>query len=83
MNNQPYEVDIAVAWEGLLIFDSLIFILTVLKTYNGRRRHHLITLRGINIVSLVLRDGASIDEPLYFGKTDLSYFSVIGAIYYV
>jgi len=51
-------IHIAVAWEGLLIFDSLIFILTVLKTYNGRRRHHLITLRRINIVSLVLRDGA-------------------------
>jgi len=49
---------IAVAWEGLLVFDSLVFILTVLQTCKGRRRHHLISLRRIDIVSLVLRDGA-------------------------
>jgi len=51
-------IHIAVAWESLLVFDSFIFILTILKTYKGRRRHHLISLRRINIVSLILRDGA-------------------------
>ena len=70
LNKQPYEVDIAVAWEGLLVFDSLVFILTVLQTCKGRRRHHLISLRRIDIVSLVLRDGASVHGASYFCKTD-------------
>ncbi|KIM84273.1 hypothetical protein PILCRDRAFT_818609 [Piloderma croceum F 1598] len=50
---------LAAAWEALLAFDSLIFVLTVLKTYKGRHRHHFISMRRINIVSLVLRDGAT------------------------
>ena len=52
----------AAAWEALLAFDSLVFILTVLKTYQARPRHHFIPLRCTNIVSLVLRDGTSVDE---------------------
>ena len=68
-------VDFAAAWEALLAFDSLIFILTVLKTYKGRHRHYFIPVKRINIVSLVLRDGVSIDESLRFCETDLSNFN--------
>ncbi|KIM74113.1 hypothetical protein PILCRDRAFT_828522 [Piloderma croceum F 1598] len=51
-------IHLAVAWEALLGFDSLIFILTLLKTYRVRPRHDFILPKRINIVSLVLRDGA-------------------------
>jgi hypothetical protein len=67
-------VDFATAWEALLAFDSLIFILTVLKTYKGRHRHNFILVKRITIVSLVLRDGVSVDEPFDFCETDLSNF---------
>ena len=56
-------VDLAAAWEALLAFDSLIFILTVIKTYKGGHRHNFLSVKRINIVSLVLRDGVSFDEP--------------------
>jgi hypothetical protein len=56
-------LDLAVAWEALLGFDSLIFILTLLKTYRVRPRHHFMLQKRINIVSLVLRDGGSIMNP--------------------
>jgi len=75
-------VDLAAAWEALLAFDSLIFILTVLKTYKGRHRHRFISMRRINIVSLVLRDGVSANEPLHCCETDLKYFHCLGATYY-
>jgi len=51
-------VHLAVAWEALLIFDSMVFVLTLHKTYKMRPRHDFTPLRRINIVSLVLRDGA-------------------------
>jgi hypothetical protein len=56
-------LDLAVAWEALLGFDSLIFILTLLKTYRARPRHNFMLQKRINIVSLVLRDGKSIMDP--------------------
>ena len=52
----------AVPWEALLAFDSLVFILTILKTYQARPRHHFIPPRRTKIVSLVLRDGTSVDK---------------------
>jgi hypothetical protein len=67
-------VDFATAWEALLVFDSLIFILMVLKTYKGRHRRNFISVKRINIVSLILRDGASVDEPFHFRETNLSNF---------
>ena len=68
-------LDIAVAWEALLLFDSLVFVLTLLKTYKMRPRHDFTPLGRINIVSLVLRDGMSVDRLLYYYETDLNYLN--------
>ncbi|KAI0342269.1 hypothetical protein BDW22DRAFT_178335 [Trametopsis cervina] len=53
-------IHIAVAWEALFTFDSLIFILIAAKTYKERNSHGF-TGRA-NLVSLIVRDGA-----MYFG----------------
>jgi len=66
----------AAAWEGLLLFDSLVFILTILKTYRGRNRHHFISSRRFDIVSLVLRDGA-----VYYAIMVLSNLANIATFY--
>ncbi|TFK31907.1 hypothetical protein BDQ12DRAFT_566085, partial [Crucibulum laeve] len=44
------------AWEALFVYDSIIFGLTIFKTWQTRREH---TVTGINIplASLILRDG--------------------------
>ncbi|KAI0342270.1 hypothetical protein BDW22DRAFT_1345436 [Trametopsis cervina] len=46
---------IAVAWEALFTFDSLIFILTLAKTYKERANYDF-TGRA-NLVNLIVRDG--------------------------
>jgi len=51
-------IHIAVAWEALFVYDSLVVALTLLKTYNARSQHNFTSMRRINIMSLVLRDGA-------------------------
>jgi hypothetical protein len=51
-------IHIAVAWEALFVYDSLVLVLTLLKTYNARHRHNFTSTGRTNIVSLVLRDGA-------------------------
>ena len=52
--------DIAVAWEALFAYDSLVIVLTILKTYKARPRHDFVLTGPTNIVSLVLRDGVCI-----------------------
>jgi len=68
----------AVAWEGLLLFDSMIFVLTILQTYRGRHRHHFISSGRFDIVSLVLRDGA-----IYYAIMVLSNLGNIVTFYLV
>jgi len=70
------------AWESLLAFDSLVFVLTLIKTYNGRLRHDFTLLRRVNIVSLVLRDGMLSEEPLRFSRNQSELIQFTGAIYY-
>jgi len=53
-------IHIAVAWEALFTFDSVIFLLTVFKTYKERVNHGL--NRQMSLISLFFRDGA-----IYFG----------------
>ena len=49
-------VGLAGAWEALFAYDSLIFSLTVYKTWKFRR-DHAITGVEIPLISLILRDG--------------------------
>lgn len=48
---------LAVAWESLFAFDTLVFILTLVKTFKNRRQHERGAPGGSPIVRLVLRDG--------------------------
>ncbi|KAJ3488031.1 hypothetical protein NLI96_g3126 [Meripilus lineatus] len=48
----------AIAWEALVIFDITIFVMTIYKTWNSRRRFAGMTL----LTGLIFRDGA-----IYFG----------------
>ena len=48
-------LDIAGAWEALLVFDILIFILTIAKTYRNWCKP--IVAGRISLYSLILRDG--------------------------
>ncbi|KAF9240446.1 hypothetical protein BU15DRAFT_45727, partial [Melanogaster broomeanus] len=50
---------LAVPWEGLLIFDSMVFLLTLRKTYKTGLRSGLFSLdRKLNIMALICRDGS-------------------------
>ncbi|KAK7678700.1 hypothetical protein QCA50_018282 [Cerrena zonata] len=49
-------IRIAVAWEALFAYDSLIFSLTVYKTYQERTRNNVAVFN--NLVELIWRDGA-------------------------
>jgi len=51
-------IHIAVAWEALFVYDTLVVALTLRKTYNARPQHNFTSIRRIDIISLVLRDGA-------------------------
>ncbi|KAF8198484.1 hypothetical protein BJ912DRAFT_951533, partial [Pholiota molesta] len=52
---------LAVAWEALFIYDAIIFLLTILKTWKARRDHNVTGIH-IPLITLILRDGA-----IYFG----------------
>ncbi|KAI0766317.1 hypothetical protein BC629DRAFT_900736 [Irpex lacteus] len=55
-------VHIATAWEALFTFDLLIFSLTIARTYNTRIRYGYGNGRTMDLVTLMVRDGA-----VYFG----------------
>lgn len=55
-------LDLAASWEALFTYDTLLFVLTVSKTWRARHRR-LLTRTSIPIVSLVLRDGMSKYDP--------------------
>ncbi|CAA7268611.1 unnamed protein product [Cyclocybe aegerita] len=54
----------AAAWSGMLIFDSLVFGMTLYKSLTLPR------LRGVNLISVLLRDGS-----MYFGIIMVSNFT--------
>ena len=72
-----YVIDYAAAWEANFLYDTIIFILTVAKTWEGRRSISG-GRRGIGLIQLMLRDGESYSysSPVYW--PDL----FIGALYY-
>jgi hypothetical protein len=58
----PVHSGLATTWEALFVYDSIIFSLTMAKTWKGR--HHGITRISIPVVRLVFRDGKSCDQVL-------------------
>ncbi|KAG7448397.1 uncharacterized protein BT62DRAFT_1003114 [Guyanagaster necrorhizus] len=64
-------IRIAAAWEALFIYDTILFSLTLFKTYKERRNH--ITP---DILSLILRDGG-----IYFAVMALANLSNILTFY--
>ncbi|KII88678.1 hypothetical protein PLICRDRAFT_633547 [Plicaturopsis crispa FD-325 SS-3] len=53
-------IHLAVPWEALFAFDTMIFFLTLSATYKGQHRHEGLMLTGdkLPLLSLLLRDGA-------------------------
>ena len=49
-------LDYAAAWEANFLYDTIIFILTTVKTWEGRRG---ISGERVGLVQLMLRDGGS------------------------
>ncbi|KAF5318709.1 hypothetical protein D9619_010635 [Psilocybe cf. subviscida] len=58
-------IRIAGAWEALLVYDCIIFGLTIFKTWSARH-HHVITGISIPLTTLLLRDGAIYFAVLVF-----------------
>ncbi|KAF4616819.1 hypothetical protein D9613_008367 [Agrocybe pediades] len=69
-------IRLAGAWEALFVYDSIIFGLTVFKTWNARRDHS-ITGISIPIITLILRDGA-----IYFAVMALCNLANILTFYF-
>ncbi|PPR05491.1 hypothetical protein CVT26_009058 [Gymnopilus dilepis] len=63
--------DLASAWEGLFFYDTVIFVLTLLKTWKSRR-DQAVTGITIPLISLIQRDGMHISP---FLRGSLSTFS--------
>ncbi|KIJ63815.1 hypothetical protein HYDPIDRAFT_112783 [Hydnomerulius pinastri MD-312] len=52
-------IHLAVAWEALFVYDSIVFFLTLAKTYKAGLRSGLFSsARKMNILVLICRDGA-------------------------
>jgi len=56
VTRDKWVVDYAAAWEATFVYDTIIFILTVAKTWERRRG---ISGERIGLVQLMLRDGRS------------------------
>ncbi|KAF9549073.1 hypothetical protein CPC08DRAFT_823474 [Agrocybe pediades] len=66
---------IAGAWEALLVYDCLIFTLTIRKTWKGRKAYAM-TGTSMPLVTLILRDGA-----IYFAVMGLANFGNVFTFY--
>lgn len=54
-----YPVDLAIAWEVLLVYDIVIFTLTVVKSWRTRlRRDRPFEFSRSSVLDLIVRDGA-------------------------
>ncbi|KAF8799570.1 hypothetical protein BYT27DRAFT_7201457 [Phlegmacium glaucopus] len=68
-------IRLAGAWEALFAYDSIIFSLTIYKTWKARR-DHAVTGVEIPLISLILRDGA-----MYFSVMAICNLSNILTFY--
>ncbi|KAF9066764.1 hypothetical protein BDP27DRAFT_1330015 [Rhodocollybia butyracea] len=66
-------IRIASAWEALFLYDTTLFLLTLIKTYRSRRQGVL----KIDLLSLILRDGS-----IYFALMALANLSNILTFYF-
>lgn len=57
-------IDIAVIWEVLFAYDAIIFVLTLLRTYNTRPRERVLE-QSNDVTYLLLRDGEPSKKPLH------------------
>ncbi|KAF8876004.1 hypothetical protein BD779DRAFT_1804446 [Infundibulicybe gibba] len=67
---------LAIAWEALFAYDSIVFALTVMKTWRAGRNIE-IRARRLPIITLLLRDGA-----IYFAVMALSNLANILTFYF-
>ncbi|KAJ3751345.1 hypothetical protein DFH05DRAFT_185238 [Lentinula detonsa] len=58
---------IAVGWEALLVYDILLFGMTLAKAYQARYQLGTQHLRGMSLISVIIRDGT-----IYFAIMTLS-----------
>ncbi|KAF8879499.1 hypothetical protein BD779DRAFT_1151143 [Infundibulicybe gibba] len=68
-------IRLATAWEAMFAYDSIVFALTLVKTW--RRRNVKFRMGELPIVSLLLRDGA-----IYFAVMALSNLANIMTFYF-
>ncbi|KAF9549074.1 hypothetical protein CPC08DRAFT_769155 [Agrocybe pediades] len=66
---------IATAWEAVFAYDCLIFTLTIMKTWKGRK-NYAITGTRMPLITLILRDGA-----IYFAVMALANFGNVLTFY--
>lgn len=71
-------IGLAGAWEALFAYDSIIFSLTIYKTWKARR-DHAVTGVEIPLISLILRDG---EMPSEFPTPVSLLYWFLGAIYF-
>ena len=51
-------LDLAIAWEVLLVYDIVVFTLTVARSWRSRRRRdHPFDFSTTSVLDLILRDG--------------------------
>ena len=64
IEEDQYVADYAAAWEANFVYDTIIFILTIAKTWEGRQG--ISGQRSTGLFQLMLRDGnsCSICSPL-------------------
>ncbi|KAF8874538.1 hypothetical protein BD779DRAFT_251819 [Infundibulicybe gibba] len=69
---------LAVAWESMFAYDSMIFVLTLAKTWREGRKIKISGTRQLPMITLLLRDGA-----IYFAVTALANLANILTFYYL
>ena len=78
LNLTPIHPGTATAWEALFAFDTMIFLLTLIKTLKARENYPI----GMNELSeIIFRDGKLFGHLIIFCKMPISVIKP-GAIYY-
>ncbi|KAE9404329.1 hypothetical protein BT96DRAFT_935704 [Gymnopus androsaceus JB14] len=58
---------VSVGWEALLIYDILLFSMTLLKAYQARSEPTITEMGGLSLFTIIVRDGS-----IYFGLMTLT-----------
>ena len=65
-------IDLAIAWSAQLVFDTFVFLLTLMQSLHIRRE------RGRSIIEIMLRDGAFRTRP----STETYTNGLLGSLYF-